>query len=137
MATEILVNDGGAPARILPYEAAEAISAGEALAAHGDTGKCMLANSATITANPIIGYALTDAASGSIANVVTGHGVILNVQVVASMLSGTPLMMGTSVPGELIQAAQTVGGSPTQAVSIADTNVAGATTAGLWRVQTV
>ena len=31
MATEILVNDGGAPARILPFNAGEAITAGDAL----------------------------------------------------------------------------------------------------------
>jgi hypothetical protein len=31
MATEILVNDGGAPARILPYLAGEAITAGQAV----------------------------------------------------------------------------------------------------------
>ena len=31
MATEILINDGGAPARILPFVAAEDITAGNAL----------------------------------------------------------------------------------------------------------
>ncbi len=31
MATEILVNDGGAPARIIPFVAVEAITAGDAL----------------------------------------------------------------------------------------------------------
>jgi len=41
MATEILINDGGAPARILPYEASEAISAGEActIDANGKTSE--------------------------------------------------------------------------------------------------
>ena len=31
MASEILVNDGGAPARILPFEAGENITAGDVL----------------------------------------------------------------------------------------------------------
>ena len=36
MATEILINDGGAPARILPYTAAEAIVAGDACTINAD-----------------------------------------------------------------------------------------------------
>ena len=44
MATEILINDGGAPARILPYEAAEAITAGSACTVDAN-GKLQLAAS--------------------------------------------------------------------------------------------
>ena len=36
MATEILVNDGGAPARILPFTTSEAVTAGDVLELHTD-----------------------------------------------------------------------------------------------------
>ena len=72
MAKEILVNDGGAPARILPFEAGEAISAGEPVQVHTD-GTVI-----DTTANFMMtGIALTDAASGAVCNVVTGSGVIV------------------------------------------------------------
>ena len=45
MATEILINDGGAPARILPYTAAEAIVAGDACTIDGN-GELQKADSA-------------------------------------------------------------------------------------------
>ena len=72
MAKEVLVNDGGAPARILPFEAGEAISAGEPVQVHTD-GTVI-----DTTANFMMtGIALTDAASGAVCNVVTGSGVIV------------------------------------------------------------
>ena len=72
MAKEILVNDGGAPARILPFEAGEAISAGEPVQVHTD-GTVI-----DTTANFMMtGIALTDAVDGGICNVVTGSGVIV------------------------------------------------------------
>ena len=72
MASEILVNDGGAPARILPFEAGEAIVAGEPVQVHTD-GTVL-----DTTANFMMtGVALTAAADGAICNVVTGSGVIV------------------------------------------------------------
>ena len=72
MASEILVNDGGAPARILPFEAGEAIVAGEPVQVHTD-GTVL-----DTTANFMMtGVALTAAADGAICNVITGSGVIV------------------------------------------------------------
>jgi hypothetical protein len=72
MASEILVNDGGAPARILPFEAGEAIVAGEPVQVHTD-GTVL-----DTTANFFMtGIALTAAADGAICNVITGSGVIV------------------------------------------------------------
>jgi len=72
MATEILVNDGGAPARILPFKAGEAIVAGEPVQVHTD-GTVI-----DTTANFMMtGIALTAAASGEICSVITGSGVIV------------------------------------------------------------
>ena len=137
MATEILVNDGGAPARILPYVAAEAISAGEFLTVDGD-GEMQLANSGDSNGQQFVGagWSLTDAASGSIVNVITGRGVVLNIQTDASMLAGIALMMG-GTPGQMTTATNVTAKPNSQAVSLSDTNVAGTTAAGLWRVQTV
>ena len=96
MASEILVNDGGAPARILPFEAGEAIVAGEPVQVHTD-GTVI-----DTTANFMMtGVALTAAADGAICNVVTGSGVIVRalcdqdaspgdyLNVAAGSLSGT------------------------------------------------
>jgi len=78
MATEILINDGGAPARILPYESAGTITAGMIL--------CIDANGKVVPAATgldagldcyIAGVALTDAASGELCNVVSGSGIIV------------------------------------------------------------
>jgi len=137
MATEILVNDGGAPARILPYLADEAISAGEFITIDGD-GEAQLADSAHSSGQQFvgIGWALTDAAIGTIVNVITGRGVVLNIQTDASMVAGTALMMGGTA-GQMTTATNATTKPNSQAVSLSDTNVAGATAAGLWRVQTV
>ena len=53
MATEILINDGGAPSRILPFIASEDISAGEVLKAGTTGGECSLA---TVTTAPVLEY---------------------------------------------------------------------------------
>ena len=75
MATEILVNDGGAPARIIPFKAGEVISAGMVLKASDATAGQVL--KATESGVPPIGVALTDAAAaGDMVNVITGSGVI-------------------------------------------------------------
>ena len=80
MATEILVNDGGAPARILPFTAGSAITGGRFLTM-GTDGEV---DHAGADAHNTIGVALVDASSGSVCSVVTGKGVICNV-----WLSGT------------------------------------------------
>lgn len=84
MATEVLVNDGGAPARILPFTAGSAITAGRVVTLAND-GEIDHSN---VDAHNTLGVALTDASSGSIASVVTGKGVILNVAVSGTMDEG-------------------------------------------------
>jgi len=69
----ILVNDGGAPARIINFTAAAAISAGEALKIDS-AGEVALATASDL---PIAGYALTDAAIDEKVSVITGKGIVL------------------------------------------------------------
>jgi hypothetical protein len=71
----VLVNDGGAPARILNFEAAEAITAGTALEINA-SGQVKMADTVD---ELVAGFALVDAASGALCSVVTGSGIILNV----------------------------------------------------------
>jgi hypothetical protein len=94
MATEILVNDGGAPARILPFTAGEAISAGEVLkASTAADNTCLLA---TIATAPVLGVALVDAASGDMCSVISGRGVILNIQCTAETAGINLMVDGTA-----------------------------------------
>ena len=104
----VLVNDGGAPARIINFLASEAIAAGKV---------CEIITSATgpkvqMHDNPnsaVAGYALTDAASGDMCSVVTGSGVILNVHVdggTADVAIGDDLEVGTA--GALVKAGTTI-----------------------------
>ena len=58
----VLVNDGGAPARIINFTAAAAISAGNVLKIDSN-GKVALA---TTGLSPIAGVAMVDAASGDL-----------------------------------------------------------------------
>mgnify|MGYP003631832067 CR=1 FL=1 len=59
MATEILVNDGGAPARILPYTAAVALNAGQAVMASTTVAyEVVLAD--TAVGLSVLGFALTN-----------------------------------------------------------------------------
>ena len=74
MATEILVNDGGAPARILPYTAGSTVSAGRIVTIATDGQIDHAATSGT----KVLGVALTAAESGNIANVISRPGVQLN-----------------------------------------------------------
>ena len=77
MATEIIVNDGGAPSRILPFTAGSTVTAGYPvqMGADGEVDKFASANSKPL------GFALTTVTSGNIASIVTGHGIILNAYV--------------------------------------------------------
>jgi len=133
MATEILINDGGAPARILPYIAAEAISAGEACSIDA-TGKAQLADSDHTGGQQFAyaGIALTDAASGSVCSLITGVGVVLNIQT-DDVVAGTALMMG-STGGQLVAATNATTAPKAQAVCLAAASAVGA---GLHKCQTL
>ena len=103
----ILVNDGGAPARIINFKAGEAISAGEVLKPSTAADMtCLLATNDEhpvlgvgvlncTLAKVVLGVALTDAASGDMCSIVTGSGVICYVQCenetagIALMVDGT------------------------------------------------
>jgi len=98
MATEILVNDGGAPARILPFLATAAVTAGDLLMVHTD-GKVKPTTTAVI---PSIGVALTDAASGAMVNVISGRGVIVRVVQNTDLAAGAICMVDASNVGEVI-----------------------------------
>ena len=101
MATEILVNDGGAPARIIPIKAGEAVAAGDALGvthvASGDV-TCNKLDSAD-TSKIFAGVALTDTVSGGICNMITGRGVICRIQCVD--VNGGIGLMAHTVDGSL------------------------------------
>ncbi len=103
MATEILINDGGAPARILPFVAAETITAGNALTVN-TSGQIQNANAGDSGGQQfaVVGYALTTITSGNVVSVISGHGVILNVNCV-DLNAGVALMMGTT-DGQLLAA---------------------------------
>ena len=73
--SSVLVNDGGAPARIINLEAASAITAGMALEINS-SGKVLGADTDNFR---VAGFALVDAAAGDLCSVVTGSGVVLNV----------------------------------------------------------
>ena len=82
MATEILVNDGGAPARIIKFKAGEALTAGDAVAAlHVASGDCtgMKADSSEATNLSFVGVALTDCADGDMASIITGRGIVVRI----------------------------------------------------------
>ena len=69
----ILVNDGGAPARIMNFEAAEAINAGDALE-FNSSAKLIAADTDDV---PPAGFALLDAASGDQVSMITGSGIMI------------------------------------------------------------
>jgi len=87
MATEILLNDGGAPARILPFTANGAISGGEVVEIElsGTAGDVQQAAAASVVT---CGVALTDAADNGPANIISGHGVILNIYCTGAVAVG-------------------------------------------------
>ena len=98
MATEILVNDGGAPARILPFTTSEAVTAGDVLELHTD-GKV---RPSVNDVEPAFGVALTAAASGALCNVVTGSGIVLRVIQNTNLSTGQLVMGDGSNKGEVI-----------------------------------
>ena len=125
MATEILLNDGGAPARILPFVTGEDVTAGNALTVN-TSGEVVNANSGD-AANKfaVVGYALTTITSGNIASVITGHGVVLNVYC-ANVNAGVGMMLGTT-DGQLITATNATTKPGCQATTLENNSGAGLT----------
>jgi hypothetical protein len=125
MATEILLNDGGAPARILPYTAAEAITAGDActIDASGELQKADTADALFKFA--YAGVALTDIASGAVGSLITGVGVVLNINC-ADVAAGSAMMMGTTA-GRLLLATNAAAAAKAQAVTLENNSTAGLT----------
>jgi len=90
--TSVLVNDGGAPARIINLEAAEAITAGMCLEVNS-SGKLKGAD----TDNQLVaGFALVDAAAGALCSMITGSGCVLYAHVdgTTDVDAGIGLMVG-------------------------------------------
>tara|TARA_R100001594_G_scaffold99885_2_gene134440 strand:+ start:685 stop:1074 length:390 start_codon:yes stop_codon:yes gene_type:complete len=89
MATEILVNDGGAPARILPFTAASAVTAGDALTIDS-AGKVVPGATGLATGfkEYVLGYALTTVSAEELCSVITGKGVLLKANCAADVLTG-------------------------------------------------
>ena len=123
MATEILLNDGGAPARILPFVAAETCTAGYAIAVNS-SGEAKLAD-ADDSEFAVIGYALTTITSGNIVSVISGHGVVLNVYC-ADVAAGVGMMLGTT-DGQLITATNAAAKPNCQATTLENNDGAGLT----------
>ena len=99
MATEILVNDGGAPARILPFTASGAATlSGGRLVAIDDLTNGQVGLAATGAANGI-GFLFTDTTSGQNCSVITGKGVLLNVGASGAIAVGD--MLSVSANGDL------------------------------------
>jgi hypothetical protein len=99
MATEILVNDGGAPARIIPFTATAAITAGDLVEFEAGAAGVRPATTAVI---PVVGVALTAAASGELVNVITGRGSIVRVIQNTNLAAGAIVMIDSSNVGEVI-----------------------------------
>ena len=127
MATEILINDGGAPARILPYVACEDITAGMAVSID-NAGKVCKADTGHGNGQQFAyaGIALVDADSGAICSVVTGVGVILNINC-ANVNAGVAMMMGAATPGQLVAATNAATAPKAQAVTVEANSGAGLT----------
>ena len=90
MATEIIINDGGAPARILPFIAGETIAAGDYVGMES-TGKI---GPIDVSGAKGLGVSLTAATADEVVNVVTGKGVILNTYCSGTIAAGDELTMG-------------------------------------------
>jgi|7_EtaG_2_1085326.scaffolds.fasta_scaffold21947_3 hypothetical protein len=132
MATEILVNDGGAPARILPYTAGSTIVAGKAVTIATD-GQV---DHTAVSGSKMLGVALTAATTGNICNVISGHGVQLNVYTSGSNIAiGDELVaaLGGSLAGILVE--KTTGAAQGQVLAIALET--GSAVTGLTKVQVI
>ena len=98
----VLVNDGGAPARIINFEASEAMTAGTAMEIQS-SGKVAMATTGAV--NPA-GFLLVDAANGDMASVVTGSGIVLHAHLdgTANIAIGDNLDIDASEGGALSKA---------------------------------
>jgi len=119
MATEILVNDGGAPARILPFTAGGTVSAGDALQMDTNTEKVV---APATSGAKILGVALTAATSGNLVNAITGRGPIVRCNVTGTLAAGN--MLDAMTNGKL----QIAAGTGQHAVAIALEDGSGAST---------
>jgi len=108
MATEILVNDGGAPARILPFTASAAISGGHCVEMH-TTGKVRMDEGAA--SKKVVGFAFTDAVADGPCSIITGHGVLLNLAVTGTVTVGGTLEVdaGATARNGVLKAGATAG----------------------------
>jgi len=88
----VLINDGGAPARIMNFTAAAAISAGELLKIDGN-GKAALSTDASL---PAAGFALVDAAADDLVSVITGSGIMINAITLAVTAGESLVVSGTA-----------------------------------------
>jgi|TARA_Y100000296_G_C5122538_1_gene231167 hypothetical protein len=134
MATEILVNDGGAPARILPFTAGSTVTAGYAVYMGSDGEVDHIAVSGSLP----LGYAFTAATSGNICNVITGHGVMLNVfcsgaNITVNGSAGTNTLGTSTQDGALTLTPNTADG---HANTVALALESGSATAALMKVLT-
>jgi len=98
MATEVLVNDGGAPCRIIPIECSEAVTAGDVLELHTDG----LVRPSVNDVEPAFGIALTGAAANALVNCITGSGVVVRVIQNTNLATGQLVMVDGSNKGEVI-----------------------------------
>tara|TARA_R110000765_G_C18868154_1_gene600732 strand:- start:698 stop:1138 length:441 start_codon:yes stop_codon:yes gene_type:complete len=105
MATEILVNDGGAPARIMNLGAANADIEAGLFVDINSAGKIIAcADDAELDADSghkkALGVLFVDAVSGAPTSIITGRGVVCNVQVTEDIPIGSELTL-SGTPGKL------------------------------------
>jgi len=112
MATEIIVNDGGAPSRILPFIANETIAAGDYVVQHTN-GQIQPVKASGAKG---IGVSLTAATSGNVVNVVTGKGVLLRTFCSGNINPGAEIAVQGA--GMYLQTATTVVKQKAEAVGI-------------------
>jgi hypothetical protein len=98
MATEVLVNDGGAPARIMNLALAGADLTAGLVVDINASGKIIAAaddqTGGTSKAQAVaLGVLLVDAADGDPTSIVTGKGIVCNVQSVAGLTVGEELVV--------------------------------------------
>ena len=98
MATEILVNDGGAPARIMNLANANADLTAGLVVDINASGKIIAAaddqTGGTSKAQAVaLGVLLVDATEGDPTSIVTGKGIVCNVQSVAGLTVGEELVV--------------------------------------------
>ena len=98
MATEVLVNDGGAPARIMNLALAGADLTAGLVVDINASGKIIAAaddqTGGTSKAQAVaLGVLLVDATEGDPTSIVTGKGIVCNVQSVAGLTVGEELVV--------------------------------------------